>query len=82
MFSMTAIGFVMGVVMVKTQSQLMAGLLLLWLVLSSIHLSRIRCPRCRTQVGEQGRVAGVPVLGSFPRRHCSRCGADLTLPEG
>lgn len=80
MISMTAIGFIMGVVLVKTQSRVVAGLMLAWLVLGSIHLSRIRCPQCRTQVGEQGRVSGIPVLGAFPRRHCSRCGADLARP--
>ncbi|PPE72435.1 hypothetical protein C3942_17990 [Solimonas fluminis] len=77
---MTAIGFIMGVVLVKTQSRVVAGLMLAWLVLGSIRLSRIRCPQCRTQVGEQGRVSGIPVLGAFPRRHCSRCGADLARP--
>lgn len=79
---MTAGGFAIGVIMVVTDSKAAMYCFFGWLVLCSIYLHQIRCPRCGTPVGTQGKAGSIPLLGAIPRTKCSHCSADLTQPEG
>lgn len=49
-----------------------------WLILGSIAMSLVRCPRCGTPLVFQGRIAGIPLIAGFANRCCKKCGCDLT----
>jgi ribosomal protein S27AE len=74
------VGLILGVLAIRTQSQLYEITFLVWIALGAILLYQVRCPKCGASLALQGKVGGLPVFAGYANRKCQNCGADLTKP--
>jgi uncharacterized membrane protein len=70
--------FLLVIVVVKTQSTLLLGILIAWVLFGAYLLFRVRCPQCGVTVAYQGKIWRIPIYGGYANRNCKGCGFDLT----
>ena len=75
------VALAIGLVMLQTQNHWLMVAFVVWVVVSSYLMSRVRCPRCRESVTFRGRVFGLKFHAGYASKRCNNCGYDLTLPR-
>ena len=78
-YTVMLIGFAVGVLAVQLQSWALIIVLFAWVAVGSLLIHRVRCPKCGTPVGYQGKFLGVRLYGAlFAPKKCNACGYDFT----
>lgn len=75
------IGFLIGLIMLETQSKILWLVLLGWTFLASYLMFKVKCPSCRMPVVYQGKVMGISFYAGICKSTCANCGYDLTKVE-
>jgi hypothetical protein len=52
-----------------------------WIIIGSITILMVRCPKCRTPLVFQGKFDRIPLIIAFANKRCKKCNHDLTLIE-
>ena len=77
-FCTFAIGALMGVVLISTQSRFAEWFMFAWVLVGSTLIWRIRCPNCDKPAYHTGKLLGFQMRSMFGAKICTGCGLDLT----
>ena len=72
------IGFVLGIIIVETQSLVFVVIFFVWFIVANILLNKVKCPKCQEPIVGQNSVKSESFLGRIFKERCSNCGHDLT----
>jgi hypothetical protein len=76
------VGFIIGMVMLQTQSHWLVAAFIAWVFVGSYLMRRVKCPGCNESVTLKGQVLGLKLHAGYSSTRCKNCGCDLTLPRG
>ena len=81
MLAFVVIGLAIGAVSVATQAEFLTYVFFGWVIIGSVLMFLIRCPKCGAPVVLQERIFRFPLLAGLTARRCRTCGEDLTKPK-
>jgi endogenous inhibitor of DNA gyrase (YacG/DUF329 family) len=78
---LVVVGIILGVLIIKTQSVMLAAMFFGWVVVGSFLMYQVKCPKCSTSLTYKGKLGVLPIYAGFANKRCQNCGFDLTKPE-